>query len=57
MPGADLPNLFYLRTLEDAELLQHAMLKARKEGRPHERGHGRAMVIGGGLLGVELAGR
>lgn len=54
-PGADLPNLFYLRTLEDAELLQHAAFKARKEGQPHDKGRGRATVIGGGLLGVELA--
>jgi 3-phenylpropionate/trans-cinnamate dioxygenase ferredoxin reductase subunit len=56
VPGAQLPNLFYLRSLEDAELLHTAMLKARKEGQPHEKGHGRAVVIGGGLLGVELAG-
>ncbi|HEX4052660.1 MAG TPA: FAD-dependent oxidoreductase [Tepidisphaeraceae bacterium] len=54
-PGADLPNLFYLRTLEDAEHLQHAMFKARKEGQPHDKGRGRATIIGGGLLGVELA--
>ena len=54
-PGADLPNLFYLRTLEDAAHLQHAMFKARKEGQPHDKGRGRATIIGGGLLGVELA--
>jgi 3-phenylpropionate/trans-cinnamate dioxygenase ferredoxin reductase subunit len=58
VPGADLPNIFYLRTIEDAEHLQHAIEKARKEGRPHPDGsgrRGRATIIGGGLLGVELA--
>jgi 3-phenylpropionate/trans-cinnamate dioxygenase ferredoxin reductase component len=54
--GAQLPNLFYLRTLEDAELLQHVMAKAAREGQKHEKGRGRAVVIGGGPLGVELAG-
>ncbi|HEY1922570.1 MAG TPA: FAD-dependent oxidoreductase, partial [Tepidisphaeraceae bacterium] len=55
-PGAELPNLFYLRTLADAEVLQHAMMKARREGQVHEKGRGRAVVIGSGVLGVELAG-
>ncbi|MGA3067767.1 MAG: FAD-dependent oxidoreductase [Tepidisphaeraceae bacterium] len=54
--GADLPNLFYLRTLEDAERLSHAIDKAKREGRKHANGRGKAVVIGGGLLGVELAG-
>lgn len=53
--GAQLPNLFYLRTLEDAERIQHAMETFRREGRPHERGRGRAVVIGGGPLGSEIA--
>ncbi|MDP9172530.1 MAG: FAD-dependent oxidoreductase [Planctomycetota bacterium] len=56
--GAVLPNLFYLRTLEDAEHLQHAIEKARKEGRAHPADaklRGRATVIGGGLLGIEIA--
>ena len=56
VPGADLPNLFYLRTLEDADRLVHAIDKAKREGRTHHRGRGRSVVIGGGLLGVELAG-
>jgi 3-phenylpropionate/trans-cinnamate dioxygenase ferredoxin reductase subunit len=56
LPGAQLPNLFYLRTLEDAERLQHAIAKAAREGHAHPRGRGKAVVIGGGLLGVELAG-
>lgn len=60
IPGADLPNLFYLRTLADAEHLQKAIEKATHEGHPHVAGtrtgpRGRAAVIGGGVLGVELA--
>ena len=49
IPGADLQNVFYLRTLGDAEMLQNAVAKAKREGRS------RATVIGGGLLGLELA--
>jgi 3-phenylpropionate/trans-cinnamate dioxygenase ferredoxin reductase component len=56
VPGANLPNLFYLRTLADAEGLIHAIDKAKREGRPHPGGRGRVVVIGGGLLGLELAG-
>ena len=63
VPGADLPNVFDLRTLEDADRLVNAMDSARREGRPHDetrRGvagapRGRVVVIGGGLLGVELS--
>ena len=55
VPGADLPNLFYLRTLDDCDVLHHAIDKALREGRPHDRGRGRAVVIGGGVLGVELS--
>ena len=55
-PGAQLPNLFYLRTLEDADHLQHAMAKAAKEGLAHSKGRGRAVVIGGTPLAMELAG-
>ncbi|HEX8911719.1 MAG TPA: FAD-dependent oxidoreductase [Humisphaera sp.] len=64
VPGAALPNLFYLRTVDDADVLRLAIEKAHAEGRPHrpagagaERpiGRGKAVVIGGGLLGVEVA--
>ena len=54
-PGARLPNLFYLRTVEEADRIYHAADKARHEGRVHERGRGRVTVIGGGTLGVTLA--
>jgi NADPH-dependent 2,4-dienoyl-CoA reductase/sulfur reductase-like enzyme len=55
IPGADLPNVFYMRTIEDADRLVHAIDKARREGRKHDRGQGVVCVIGGGVLGVELA--
>ncbi|HEV8605685.1 MAG TPA: FAD-dependent oxidoreductase [Tepidisphaeraceae bacterium] len=60
IPGADLPNVFYLRSLTDADRLHNAIEKAQREGRPHAQsvagpGRGRVAVIGGGLLGVELA--
>src|SRR5688500_14523264 len=37
VPGGDLPNVFYLRTVEDADRIHHAVEKALREGRPHER--------------------
>lgn len=59
IPGADLQNVFHLRTLADAEMLQNAIARATAEGRPHDNGRGngrgRVVVIGGGLLGLELA--
>lgn len=61
--GASLPNVFTLRTLEDADRLHASIEKAKNEGRPHPGGppasaggkQGRATIIGGGLLGTELA--
>jgi 3-phenylpropionate/trans-cinnamate dioxygenase ferredoxin reductase subunit len=55
VPGADLPNVFYLRTLDDCDRLHHAIDKAKAEGRPHPLGRGKAAVIGSGLLAVEVA--
>jgi 3-phenylpropionate/trans-cinnamate dioxygenase ferredoxin reductase subunit len=59
IPGSKLPNVHYLRNLPDADRLHNAIEKARHEGRPWERngtkGRGIACIIGGGLLGVELA--
>src|SRR5688572_156479 len=49
VPGANLPNIYYLRTIEDSQRLRTAVDKAKAEGRGH------AAVIGGGVLGVELA--
>jgi NADPH-dependent 2,4-dienoyl-CoA reductase/sulfur reductase-like enzyme len=56
VPGANLPNLFYVRTLEDVDRLGHGIDKARAEGLPHANGRGHVAIIGGGILGVELAG-
>lgn len=58
VPGASLPNVHQLRTIEDADRLHLAIDKAKAEGRPNSPGgtRGRAVVIGAGLLGVELAG-
>ena len=56
VPGANLPNLFYVRTLDDVERLHHAIDKAKIEGRTHAQGRGLVAVIGGGVLGIEMAG-
>lgn len=57
IPGATLPNIYYLRTLQDADRLHHAIDTALREGHRHPRGvgRGRAAVIGAGLLGCEIA--
>jgi 3-phenylpropionate/trans-cinnamate dioxygenase ferredoxin reductase subunit len=43
VPGADLPGVFYLRTLADADAIKQAAETAR-----------RAVVIGGGFIGAEV---
>jgi NADPH-dependent 2,4-dienoyl-CoA reductase/sulfur reductase-like enzyme len=48
-PGSELPNVYYLHSIADAERLRHAALKSFREGQ------GRSVVIGGTLLAVELA--
>jgi 3-phenylpropionate/trans-cinnamate dioxygenase ferredoxin reductase subunit len=44
IPGADLKGLYYLRNLEDTEAIRQGLQGAR-----------RAVVIGGGFIGCELA--
>jgi NADPH-dependent 2,4-dienoyl-CoA reductase/sulfur reductase-like enzyme len=61
VPGADLPNVYDLRTIEDADHLHNAIEMAKREGRSHDPENkqgprGRVAIIGAGLLGVELAG-
>ncbi|GAA4665771.1 MULTISPECIES: nitrite reductase large subunit NirB [Amycolatopsis] len=51
VPGRDLPGCFVYRTIEDLDAIRAAVdsAKARKRGRAA------AMVVGGGLLGLEAA--
>lgn len=44
LPGADLPGIHYLRTLEDSDALKEAMAAAK-----------RLVVVGGGFIGCEVA--
>lgn len=44
VPGTSLPGVYYLRTVEDAEAI-----------RSHARPGGRAVVLGGGYIGLETA--
>lgn len=63
VPGANLPGVHYLRTLDDVDRLHHVIDAAKLEGRSHDvvdaregrRLRGRAVVIGAGVLGVETA--
>ena len=47
--GSELPGLHYLRTLEDADRLLHALDMIRAQRQP------RVAVIGAGLIGTEVA--
>jgi NADPH-dependent 2,4-dienoyl-CoA reductase/sulfur reductase-like enzyme len=51
VPGASLPSLYTVRTVADVDRLGHAIDIAKGTA-----GHNRVVVIGGGVLGVELAG-
>ncbi len=44
LPGSDLKNIFYLRTIDDSEAIKKEMQKSTN-----------AVVIGGGFIGCELA--
>jgi 3-phenylpropionate/trans-cinnamate dioxygenase ferredoxin reductase subunit len=55
IPGANLPGVYYLRRIEDADRLHHALERARTQGRPHAEGRGRAVVLGADMLGLALA--
>ena len=55
LPGAEMPGVLMLRTIEDVERLHTVIDGARAHGRPHDTGRGKAVVIGGGLMGVEAA--
>ncbi len=44
LPGADLENIFYLRNIHDANLI-----------RPHIRAGKKAVIVGGGYIGLECA--
>ncbi|HKS44233.1 MAG TPA: nitrite reductase large subunit NirB [Amycolatopsis sp.] len=51
VPGHDLPGCFVYRTIEDLDAIREAVEKAKAV----KRGRAAAMVIGGGLLGLEAA--
>ena len=55
IPGGNLPNVFTLRSIDDADRLHNAIEKARAEGTRHDKGRGVAAIVGAGALGVELA--
>lgn len=50
IPGGELPNVYYLRSIDEADRLRHAVNKSLREG------GGQAVVIGATLLAIELAG-
>ncbi|HPD16472.1 MAG TPA: FAD-dependent oxidoreductase [Planctomycetota bacterium] len=62
LPGVELPNVFTLHRIEDAEGIKTALAGGRgeaREGEPHyfehPAPHRHAVIIGGGLIGVEAA--
>ncbi len=52
VPGRDLPNCFVYRTLDDLDAITAAAATAMAAARPGRRS---AVVVGGGLLGLEAA--
>ncbi|GAA3058440.1 nitrite reductase large subunit NirB [Pseudonocardia yunnanensis] len=52
VPGRDLPGCFVYRTLDDLDAITAAARDAMAAGRPGRRS---AVVVGGGLLGLEAA--
>ncbi|NIH82367.1 nitrite reductase large subunit NirB [Amycolatopsis viridis] len=51
VPGHDLPGCFAYRTIEDLDAIRAAVERAKAT----RRGRAAAMVVGGGLLGLEAA--
>ncbi|MDQ0377209.1 nitrite reductase large subunit NirB [Amycolatopsis thermophila] len=51
VPGHDLPGCFVYRTIEDLDAIRAAVERAKAT----KRGRAAAMVVGGGLLGLEAA--
>jgi nitrite reductase (NADH) large subunit len=52
VPGRDLPGCFVYRTLDDLDAITEAARRAMAASRPGRRS---AVVVGGGLLGLEAA--
>src|SRR5919201_1962740 len=52
VPGHDLPGCFVYRTIEDLDAIRAAAERAKTRTSPGRRA---AMVVGGGLLGLEAA--
>jgi NADPH-dependent 2,4-dienoyl-CoA reductase/sulfur reductase-like enzyme/rhodanese-related sulfurtransferase len=50
LPGIDLPGIFQVRTVPDARQIKEWIEARRAEGRPM-----RAVVVGGGFIGLEMA--
>ncbi|WP_236795882.1 nitrite reductase large subunit NirB [Amycolatopsis sp. GM8] len=51
VPGHDLPGCFVYRTIDDLDAIRAAVESAKER----KRGRAAAMVVGGGLLGLEAA--